>query len=186
MHLPEKVHHFCWELVFTCWGSIHTLWWACWAQAWQGQSHSTQAAQWQAGTTSAGGWPAMVASHPYPGPSIEFLKWAFHCSTIPASIARLETNFINVAFRATFAPEHSHRLFTDAEQTTTAAWISYVLVICQLSLHVSWQWAAARLGHGGAGSLTKGPMLFRIVSSLFSSFNPYLESYLENMVWHYL
>lgn len=107
MHLPEKVNHFCWKLVFTCWESIHTLWWACWVQAWQGQSHSTQPGRWQASTTSAEGWPVMVASHPYLEPSNVFLKSAFHCSIVPASIAKLEINVVDTAFRATFAPKQA-------------------------------------------------------------------------------
>ena len=108
MSLPEKVNHFCWKLVCTCWENIHTLWWASWVQVWQGQSHSTQAGHWQASTTSAEGWLVTVASHPYLEPSNVFLKSVFHCSIVPASVARLEMNLVNSAFRATFAPKHSH------------------------------------------------------------------------------
>lgn len=108
MHLPDKVNPFCWKSLFTCWENIHTWWWACWGQVWQGQSHSTQAGHWQASTTSAEGWPVRVASHPYPEPSNEFLKSAFHCSKVPVSIARSEMNLVYSASRDTFAPEHSH------------------------------------------------------------------------------
>lgn len=107
MHLPEKVH-FCWKAAFTCWENIHTLWWACWEQAWQGQSHSAQAGRWQASTTSAEGWPAVVASHPYLEPSNGFLKSVSRCSRAPASSAKEEAILVDLALRATFAPTHSH------------------------------------------------------------------------------
>lgn len=108
MHLLDKVNPFCWKSPFTCWENIHTWWWACWGQVWQGQSHSTQAARWQASTTSAEGWPVKVSSHPYPEPSNEFLKSPSHRSIVPASIARLKMNLVYSAFRVTFAPKHSH------------------------------------------------------------------------------
>lgn len=42
------------------------------------------------------------------------------------------------------------------------------------------------MGHGGVGSLTKKAVVLGTTSSLLSSFNPYLKSYLENIALHCL